>query len=516
MPGENAPPIWLFLSGIVAVGSVLAFLYFVTNDGAWADFVSWLLRRQRPGPFQQQAGMQDYDDDAEFPLSSVYDRTDNVIPRPQRESAYQPRQMQQRHGVVGLYVPMVRTLLEQPKYDFLDDLLDLPTLPVARPGVKEVVIESPKTYNFSIGTYGAVQRFHKLDHFRFTRRTGGGKSVLLARVIPQLLAQGVEVWYINPKYMPVDETGLDIQPIIDRCTKIAIGTDGRDAFRLLMEAKPFIQARIKEAQETKRASFGPVAIIVEELQTLMELWNDLDLNEVQGFKRAAKRGVSAINVILATGRQPKVFYGTTSQDAQVQNTGVNTGIGNNFGISVMHPSLDRASLSNLTGGAEVTFPEATGPYQWYVFEKNGLGNGAITMVDVPMVENAWVIETLQGVPVVDRNKQVEKDSPPNQSEPLRVLAEIARDYFDEQRVEEPEDVPEERDVYDNADLVRAAAYMANNPNPSQRELAKHLFGKNGGRWNVRAGLIMTEVRRLERKVENGAGDNNSTECEVGA
>lgn len=492
MPGENAPPIWLFLSGIVAVGSVLAFLYFVTNDGAWADFVSWLLRKQRPGPFQQQAGMQDYDDDVEFPLSSVYERTDNVIPRPQRESAYQPRQMQHRHGVVGLYVPMVRTLPEQPKYDFLDDLLDLPTPPVTQQEAREVPFTPTPVYPPNMPTIN-LSDVAKADNVLVAGPKGSGKTTVLRTMLTVRTSE--EMVALDPHASPGKWP----------CVVIGAGLEWDHISRGLRKMKTEMGLRFKQLArgEIKEGEFPRRSYVGDEFLSIVQELDGKDSRE-----NAGKALISRIT----QGRKVGECILIASQNDTVEALGIkgNADLKGCFDYIIFLGSLV-STRANYHGCPRDVIAEAVKVERPAVVWNTNSNTWFLLVYDMKIVLEG---EVLPGAMMqVD---ETEKDSPPNQPEPLRVLAEIARDYFDEQRVEEPEDVPEERNVYDNADLVRAAAYMANNPNPSQRELAKYLFGKNGGRWNVRAGLIMTEVRRLERKVENDAEDNNSAECEVGA
>lgn len=355
---------------------------------------------------------------------------------------------------------------------------------------------------------------------------------ITARIVAQLVAQGIDVYYINPKFMPLDESGIDLLPIVQRCAKVAIGVDGKDSLLLLEHARKVMFDRIDQARNDPESiyTFRPIVVLVDELSAVDAAWKGLEDEKVVGFKNARKRGISAIDLLLRWGRQPKVLYGTTSQDAQAQNGPTNTGTAVNFGLSACHPSLDRYSLTNIFGDIPKDLPTITDPYQWWAVINNPIGIDEIKRVDVPPLTNEWIARTLRNVPKMEPEQQkVAIDSSMKKSRSMAELAQkmvndrqsvppivpeqpVLPQYNAEQQKSEPEpsvppvppesepDVPLAQTQPWSDDHIRVAQWMGETPQISQREVAKRLWGKNEGRWNTKAGQLMEDVRRAAAHV----------------
>ncbi len=501
---EPSFPLVLLLSG-VALAAVFLYFYFATREPRPKAIhedrsLTWSGHEEPAYPFRMKQPPVTYI--PAHQLDTV------VVDRP----AYALTRAPDREQVLV-------NLLEEPINDESPVLNRLPRSEYIP--VDEVVNTTPPVrYQFSIGQVNGVDRTHKLDHFRLARRTGAGKSWAVARIMAQLLRQGVTVYYINPKYMPVDDAGVDLRPIIKRCTKVAIETDCKDGLLLLEEARTAMFRRIEDAREQCIASFTPLVVIVDELSALEIGWKELEEKKEIGFKSARKRGTNAIDLLLRWGRQPKVFYGTTSQDGQAQNGPTNTGTAGNFGISACHPSLDRFSLQNILGDVDSKkLPEITGPYQWWVQTANPTGLDEVVTVDVPAITNEWIGMMLKDVPIVPVEQQkVESCHSSVNGKKSNVLAETMLKRALEQAVPsgtpqqdterafrvEQTPAPMEQAVNEVIptgvpEYVRATRYLVEYPGASQRELAAHLWGKSDGRWNGKAGQLMAEIRSMTRK-----------------
>jgi len=386
---------------------------------------------------------------------------------------------------------------------------------------------TPPVYHepsYWFGTANERPLKHTLDHARWACKTGGGKSHIIIRIVAQLLAQGVEVWYINPKYMPVDRGGIDFRPVIQRCHKVAIEIDGKDSLLLLEAARLEMYARIKRSRAEGTSVFSPMAVVIDELSTLDSAWKELERGESKRWHDAHNRGVSAIDRLIRWGRQPGVFYLATSQDAQIQNGPTNSGTAGNFGLSACRPNLDKWSRANIFGDRDQkTLPEITGEYEWWVVTNNATGQDEVVKVEVPPLTNEWIMETVGAL--IERNveQQAVNDSSMNQSEPK--LVELAESVLSEALVVPrsmdvplpkaeqvfPPLIPEEETVpggtpdgtddgtvkIGKEDYIKATLLLTREPSISQRELAYQLWGKRDGRWNGRAGEVMAHIRRIQ-------------------
>jgi hypothetical protein len=383
--------------------------------------------------------------------------------------------------------------------------------------------------SFWFGTSGEFPVLHPLDHARWACKTGGGKSWLLMRITAQLIAQGVEVWYVNPKYMPLDKEGIDFDPILKRCTKVAIGMSGKDALLLIEEARQVMYDRIKRSRVEKIATFAPMAVVVDELSTLDSAWKELESSKSGRWKDAHNRGVAAIDRLIRWGRQPGVFYLATSQDAQVQNSPTNSGTAGNFGLSACRPNLDPYSLKNILGDKRESklLPDLRGAYDWWVVTNSPTGQDTVTCVEVPALTNDWILQTVGHVPERAVEAQSVIDSSKNQSAPS--MAEVAQKMLEaraalpgeveiplpdattgipvasmeapqravEAEVEAPLPGMEEPKEWSTTQL-RVWGWLSEQPDISQREVARRLFGgKCDGVWNGKAGEVMAQVRKLK-------------------
>lgn len=411
----------------------------------------------------------------------------------------------------------------------------------ARPVESQTFSDCPEGYEWrkvvglEYGEEATVSITVHNDNHAFVGYAVEHNSHILIRIICQLLAQGVEVWYINPKYMPKDQNDplhINLDPVIKRCTRIAIGTDGKDALRLLEEAARDVEQRVLTSRDEPDVLFALRIIIIDELSLLESKWKKMQDMGITGYDQARTRGVYAIDHILRAGRQPGVFYGATSQDAQVQNSPTNSGVAGNFGMQAGHPSLDGHSLKHIFGDKSdvAKLPPLQGEYDWWVVTTNPLGADIVSRLTVPALSNDWIAEQLATVPERNVEDQIAKiDSGQNRSPKLTKLAEqilAERAVVLEQAVPahqeakidgtpephgtgskqtdrnmEPtldEDVPiAEQPKRWTDDHLKVYAWIQAEPSISQREVAKRLWNKWEGRWNGRAGQLMADVRIMK-------------------
>ena len=487
---ESSPPLMLIFAAFVCVGGLFAFMYFVTNEGAWSDFWSWVLRRRRSGPIQMASNgalsgtLTIHDLETEMWDEPTIVRRVNRprfvdIPRPRRERAYRPRP-----NIAPLYAPAPLLRLPGPRVidvdaSLLDELLEQPMV-VAEPVV--VIDERNATDDTPLDVNGfpALRLSHiaRVDNVLVAGPKGSGKTTILRTILTTRTNE--EMIAIDPHASPgkwpckVIGAGLNWGAIGRGLEKMRIDMGYR--FRQLARGE------IKEGQFPRRSYVG---------DEFLSIAGELDGKE--GRENAGKALISR----LTQGRKVGECVLIASQNDTVEALGIkgNADLKGCFDYIIFLGSLV-STRADFHGCPRDMIGEASKAERPGVVWNTNNNTWFMLVYDIPVVKEGEVLSD---------EMVIENDSPANESkEGLRVLVDIAQQYFEEREkpIDEPEDVPEERSEFDPALLVRAAMYMASNPEPSQRELAKHLFGKNGGRWNTRAGLIIGEVRRLERKASN--------------
>lgn len=350
-----------------------------------------------------------------------------------------------------------------------------------------------------------------LGHTLVARRSGGGKSNILALLVSGLLDQGVEVWYANAKYMPISynkQTGkkeLDIGPMVNRCHRAEVQAKdlSRGRLNMLLDAQTLVHDRIELSQgpNAPEGDFPPVAIVFDELKAAQSDWRRL---ERAGVESARTMAGEAIETVLTKGRQAQVFFITTGQDAQVQSLGVSQGTMVNFMLRIAHPSLDNASLVNLMpkGIRRDELPKTTSPFQWYVTTEGEMGSDIVNVVDVPLVTQTWLTERLKSVTV----KRQPTCSPPNESkadEPTQTPDAPANDASGGD-----DEMPENM----NEKLALVVAWLRREPNITPAEVARRLWlgaaerpaGQGVGSYGVKAKKLLDDARAvLQRSAEQG-------------
>lgn len=268
-------------------------------------------------------------------------------------------------------------------------------------------------------------------HALVARDTGGGKTNITVNIVTHYIKWGWRVWYGNPKFVPVDDDGLDLTPFVERCERTAtrLGGDmGKSILNMLEEAMISLLDRVDESQISRKPIGTPLVIVVEELKALLTLWKKLEFDAknaekkprdprfkyARGYDDAVKRGIQAMEIILALGRQLKTFLVVTAQDSQVQNIGLNAGSQKNFQWVIAHPDLDQQSLINSFGMgreeelAEVAALIANG-HDWYCMYKQD-NVKRITTFNSERVTNDWLMSMLQEVPIVKAFTPGEEDN----------------------------------------------------------------------------------------------------------
>jgi hypothetical protein len=281
-----------------------------------------------------------------------------------------------------------------------------------------------------------VSLYLPAGHALIARDTGGGKTNIVLNVVSHYIKWGWRVWYGNPKFVPVDDDGLDMRPFADRCERVAVKIKddmGKTILAMLEEAMVFVLDRVTESQDTGAPIGIPLVIVVEELKALMALWRKLEFDAkkceqkprdpryryARGCEDAIQRGKQAMEIILTLGRQLKVFLIVSAQDCQVQNIGLNQGSQGNFQWVIAHPDLDGQSLKNAFGCrdeelAELTTGIADG-HDWLTMYKVN-NRKQMSVYNSERVTNDWLLSMLQQVPVVDRTPLIETSSPEKETE----------------------------------------------------------------------------------------------------
>jgi hypothetical protein len=281
-----------------------------------------------------------------------------------------------------------------------------------------------------------VSLYLPAGHALIARDTGGGKTNIVLNVVSHYIKWGWRVWYGNPKFVPVDDDGLDMRPFADRCERVAVKIKddmGKTILAMLEEAMVFVLDRVTESQDTGAPIGIPLVIVVEELKALMALWRKLEFDAkkceqkprdpryryARGCEDAIQRGKQAMEIILTLGRQLKVFLIVSAQDCQVQNIGLNQGSQGNFQWVIAHPDLDGQSLKNAFGCrdeelAELTTGIADG-HDWLTMYKVN-NRKQMSVYNSERVTNDWLLSMLQEVPVVDRTPLIESPSPEKETE----------------------------------------------------------------------------------------------------
>lgn len=406
--------------------------------------------------------------------------------------------------------PFVADVHSQPTVivDVLSGNQEQPSTP-APEVVNKLTTLAPRAYDMYVGTVLGQPYTVPIGHTLIARRTGGGKSNLLALIVPWLLEQGVEVWYANAKYMPRSrdaKTGkvrLDISPMVDRCTRVAVNaTDAsKGALDLLTDAAVLVNSRIDESQgEANEHDFPPVVVVFDELKAAVSDWRKL---ERRGIEDARDMAAEAIETILTKGREPRVFFVTTGQDAQVQSLKLSQGTMTNFMVRIAHPSLDNASMVNVLpkGISRDRLPWVSSPYQWYVTSEGHAGYDIIEVVDVPLSTQEWMTDRLKDVPV-----RMQIHSAPNES----------HESLDAASAESPIDAVEEEDdmSFDEKDrtLAQVVAWVAIEKDITPAEVARRLWPaaamrpKNSGvgSYGVKAKKLMEEAHALLEQATHGS------------
>lgn len=360
-----------------------------------------------------------------------------------------------------------------------------------------------------------------LGHALIARRTGGGKSNILALLVLGLLEQGVEVWYANAKYMPKSynkKTGkleLDIAPMVERCHRTAVNAMdlSKGCLDLLLDAQKLVHKRIETSQgpNAPDGDFPPVVIIFDELKAAQGDWRKL---ERAGFEGAKAMAGEAIDTLLTKGRQPQVFFITTGQDAQVQSLGASQGTMTNFMNRVAHPSLDNASLVNLMpkGIRRDELPPISSSFQWYVTSEGDMGSDRIDIVDVPLVTQTWLTERLKSVPVRQQAVASSPETPPDKGDDPDSATNDESGGDDEMRP----------DTNNNEKLALVVAWLRREPNITPAEVARRLWlkaaerpqGQGVGSYGVKAKKLLDDAqvvlqRSTSAKPVTGTSDDDA-------
>ena len=364
-----------------------------------------------------------------------------------------------------------------------------PVIPV-RPRRKDV--------KFCIGTREGVPFVFPMGMMFLVRRTGGGKSNIVAIQLGQAIEQGVETWFSAVSYKPVDEDGVDISPLIDRCVRVAINPSGVEQLQVLRDAVELINQRTIAAQEQRISFFQPILLVAEELKALQSKLNLLQKTKVAGYENAVDESGALMEIILSTGRAYNVNILLVAQDGQSQTVKMSQGTLNNCEVRIAHPSLDRASLANLLPRnydlKHNPLPVPTTPYQWFVVFENELGVEELVMVDVPRITNESIARYVAGKPAIVRQKPVQPatEAPaPVTPGPVHMRP-LAGDTG--VNITPAVDGPV-LDFKPSAKHFQVLSFLATNPQATQTEVAQAVWGRSDGSYSTRARDYMQQVRR---------------------
>jgi hypothetical protein len=348
-------------------------------------------------------------------------------------------------------------------------------------------------YRFSIGS----DFWFSLGFMYIVQGTGKGKSNIVGLLIGQALEKGIECWYSSAGYAPVDEDGLDISPLVDRCTRVALEPSGSGQLQLLRDAVNVINERTILAQEKKIGIHAPILIFGEEIKVLQAKLNLLKVLKTPGFDDAVLESGALMEVIISSGRKFNVNFAVVSQDAQVQTVKMSQGTQNNFEVRIAHPSLDRASLANLlpkAWGKHDPLPKVSAAYDWYVICADQMGIERITVVNVPLLTNKSIQKYVESVPL--RTKSV---SNVPHVQPDNAMPSYIRDASPPRGMVVPEMTeamePEGKRVYSRRHF-EVAFYLRDNPSALQSDVARKIWGRSDGPYNQRAKKYMEDVAGL--------------------
>lgn len=365
--------------------------------------------------------------------------------------------------------------------------ISAPVQPIAEP------LRKRKDNKFCIGKAEGNDLLFALGHMFLVRKTGGGKSNIVAIIIGQALEQGLDVWFSAVSYKPVDEDFLNIGPLIDRCIRIAIEPSGVEQLQLLRDAVKMINERTIEAQKNETAYFKSVLIVAEEVKALQSKLNLLQKTKVPGFETSVDEAGALMEIILATGRAYNVNLLLVAQDGQSQTVKMSQGTLNNCEIRIAHPSLDRASLANLLPKGfdrkHTPLPVPTSPYQWFVVFENEMGVEQLVMVDVPKITNDSVARYVYGRAPIVREKPVQQAVDPAASAPAHM-----RQVGDPVLVVGPnitqvggrQESEPSLGFKVNEKHFKVLAFLQANPNATQTEVANAVWGRSDGSYSTRA------------------------------
>lgn len=297
--------------------------------------------------------------------------------------------------------------------------------------------------------HGEVGRHAILDmdmdqrkHVIIAGETGNGKTQSQIAMMVRDIRRGAQVFWLNPHLalFNSEDQPTDLRPIKDRFVQVY------DYEEILGYMEAFV-ALIQERMDRYRAN-EPVGHFIV-----------IYLDEWPGIVQVLGDGVTeAFKAIAREGRKVRIFLNMASQDALVKTIGLESGVRAQF-------------ATRLAGRLDA--------YSWRVL----MGEG-ITRVD-PSRRGEWSWGQ-QGAP-----QKVQID-PANTWEIAEIAKSSAR-IFDAIEI-----VPHGNNQSSEhmQQLVLVSKWIGENPNISNREIARRLWpqsGSGGGTWATRARVLREEV-----------------------
>lgn len=396
-----------------------------------------------------------------------------------------------------------RPVMPRIDVQFVDEPLPQLVMPPVEPAVQVVKPVEParprrKDVKFCIGTVDGKPLYYPMGMMFLVRRTGGGKSNIVAIKIGQAIEQGVDVWFSAVSYKPVDEDGVDISPLIDRCVRVAVNPTGVEQLQLLRDAVELINERTIAAQEQRVSFFPPILLVAEELKALQSKLNLLQKLKSPGFENAVDESGALMEIILSTGRAYNVNILLVAQDGQSQTVKMSQGTLNNCEVRIAHPSLDRASLANLLPRnydmKANPLPVPTTPYQWFVVSENEFGSEELVMVDVPRITNESIARYVAGKPLIVREKPAQ---PATEAPSVSVSAPVHMRPLQETgaNITPAQGAAEALSFKLTPKHLQVVAYLTQHPDANQTEVAQAVWGRSDGSYSTRARDYMNQVRQ---------------------
>jgi hypothetical protein len=182
-----------------------------------------------------------------------------------------------------------------------------------------------------------------------------------------------------------------------------IEEDGSGAYRVLMLTGAELDRRLKLTREQPGSRFTPFALFADEWRVIRTRTEKLVLPEDAEGRRpdAWEQCLNVIDTLLPQGLEPLMPLVLGSQDAHVQNNGINTGTWANFGTYFLHTDTDSVTIQNITKGDRAKIQQVA------AIQKRHTGWIFLRGRDVFPIWLPWVTNELVAAWVSDLDSDVE-------------------------------------------------------------------------------------------------------------